>query len=54
MTGLAEDFVLVGALAQHLHGNFRMGPENLEDVLYRKDLIGLAHTTLILMLITNK
>ncbi|MCY1515483.1 hypothetical protein D9M68_500710 [compost metagenome] len=53
MTRLAEYFVLVGTFAQHLHGDIRMGPEYLEDVLHRKNLIGLAHTTLILMLITR-
>ncbi|MNF47350.1 hypothetical protein D3C84_285430 [compost metagenome] len=53
MPGLAEDLVLVSALSQHLHGNVRLGSEYLEDVLYRKNLIGLAHTTLVLMLITN-
>ncbi|MDT4847341.1 hypothetical protein D3C85_1677570 [compost metagenome] len=53
MTGLAEDLVLVGALAQHLHGNFRMGSEDLEDILYRKNLIGLVHTTLFFMLISR-
>src|SRR5690606_27839551 len=50
---LAEDFVLVGALAEHLHGHVRVGTEHLEDVFYRKNLIGMAHTTLFIMLINQ-
>ncbi|MOA57892.1 hypothetical protein D3C78_1821700 [compost metagenome] len=53
MRGLAEYLILVGALAQHLHGNFRARSEYLEDVLNRKNLVGLIHTTLVLMLINQ-
>ncbi|MNV68903.1 hypothetical protein D3C71_1617790 [compost metagenome] len=54
VAGLAEDFVLVGALAEHLHGHVRVGTEHLEDVVYRKNLIGMAHTTLFVFVMTNK
>ncbi|MNE44205.1 hypothetical protein D3C80_1384220 [compost metagenome] len=50
MAGLPEYLVLVGAVIQHVQGDVRLRAEHLENILHRKNLIDIFHTTLFLYL----
>src|SRR3546814_4568393 len=46
MAGFIKNLVLVGAIAQHFHGDVWVRTKDLKNVFYRKNFIVMAHTTL--------